>query len=220
MPHSTPDTRCRLVLIAPDMADDGALAAAIADALSGGDVASLILPAYALAEAAFQARCARIVPLAQEKGVAVMIVDDTRTAGRVHADGVHLENAKATMAETAERFDGKLMLGVGGAKTRHDALELGEARPDYIFFGRIGYDTQPEPHHRNLALGQWWAEMVTLPCVVMGGAAIESAAAVAATRADFVALSAAIFAGPDSPGVAVAKVNALLDETAPELDAA
>lgn len=220
MPHTTPDNRCRLVLIAPDIADDDAFAAAIADALSGGDVASLILPAHGLAETAFQARCKRIVPMAQEKGVAVMIVDDTRTAGRVHADGVHLENARATMAETAERFDDKLMLGVGGAKTRHDALELGEARPDYIFFGRIGYDTQPEAHHRNLALGEWWAEMVTLPCIVMGGAAIESVAAVAATRADFVALSAAVFAGPLTPGEAVAKVSALLDETAPELDAA
>ena len=118
------------------------------------------------------------------------------------------------------QFGMTVMLGVGGAKTRHDALELGEARPDYIFFGRIGYDTGAEAHHRNLALGEWWAEMVTLPCIVMGGASIESAAAVAATRADFVALCAAVFAGPLKPGEAVARTNALLDETAPELDAA
>ncbi|PHP66124.1 thiamine phosphate synthase [Zhengella mangrovi] len=220
MPHATPDTRCRLVLIAPDIAADDAFAAAVSRALSGGDVASLILPAYDLPEAAFQARCAHIVPQAQERGVAVMIVDDTRTAGRVRADGVHLENAKAAIAETAERFDGKLMLGVGGAKTRHDALELGEVRPDYIFFGRIGYDTKPEAHPRNLALGEWWAEMVTLPCIVMGGSSIESTAAVAATRADFVAMSAAVFGGPLDPGEAVAAINRMLDETAPELDAA
>ena len=46
-----------------------------------------------------------------------------------------------------------MMVGAGGAKTRDDALELGEVRPDYIFFGRFGYDNKPEPHPRNLSLG-------------------------------------------------------------------
>ena len=218
MPHTSPDNRCRLVLIAPDRESDDALADAIAAALSGGDVASLILPAYGLDEAAFQKRAERLTKLAQAKGVAVMIVDDTRIAGRVGADGVHLEDARTTIAETIERFDGKLMFGAGGAKTRHDALELGEARPDYVFFGKIGYDNKPDPHPRNLGLGEWWSEMVALPCVVMGGTALESVEAVAATRADFVALSSAIFTGTLSPRDAVAAANRLLDEKAPALD--
>ncbi len=220
MTHASPDNRCRLVLIAPDRENDDDLAHAIQSALEGGDVASLIIPAYALDEATFQARAERLTKLAQDRGVAVMIVDDTRIAGRVGADGVHLENAASVIAETAERFDGKLMLGAGGAKTRHDALELGESRPDYVFFGKIGYDNKPEAHPRNLGLGEWWAEMVALPCVVMGGSDLASVPIVAATRADFVALSDAIFTGTRSPGEAVAEANRLLDETAPELDAA
>ena len=220
MPHTSPDNRCRLVLIAPDRESDDALADAVSSALSGGDVASLILPPYGLDEGAFQKRAERLTRLAQDKGVAVMIVDDTRIAGRVGADGVHLEEARASIAETIERFDGKLMFGAGGAKTRHDALELGEARPDYIFFGKIGYDNKPDPHPRNLSLGEWWSEMVALPCVVMGGTALESVEAVAATRADFVALSSAIFTGTLTPAEAVAAANRLLDEKAPALDAA
>ena len=220
MPHASPDNRCRLVLIAPDRESDDALADAVSSALSGGDVASLILPPYGLDEGAFQKRAERLTRLAQDKGVAVMIVDDTRIAGRVGADGMHLEEARATIAETIERFDGKLMFGAGGAKTRHDALELGEARPDYIFFGKIGYDNKPDPHPRNLSLGEWWSEMVALPCVVMGGTALESVEAVAATRADFVALSSAIFTGTLTPAEAVAAANRLLDEKAPALDAA
>ena len=220
MPHTSPDNRCRLVLIAPDRESDDALADAVSSALSGGDVASLILPPYGLDEGAFQKRAERLTRLAQDKGVAVMIVDDTRIAGRVGADGMHLEEARATIAETIERFDGKLMFGAGGAKTRHDALELGEARPDYIFFGKIGFDNKPDPHPRNLSLGEWWSEMVALPCVVMGGTALESVEAVAATRADFVALSSAIFTGTLTPAEAVAAANRLLDEKAPALDAA
>ncbi len=112
-----------------------------------------------------------------------------------------------------------MMVGTGGAKTRDDALELGEERPDYIFFGRFGYDTKPEPHARNLALGAWWSEMIEIPCIVMAGADLASAEAVAATGAEFVALSAAVFSEGVDPAAAVAEANALLDRTAPRFGA-
>jgi thiamine-phosphate pyrophosphorylase len=91
------------------------------------------------------------------------------------------------------------MVGVDGAKTRHDALELGEARPDYIFFGRFGYDTAPASHPRNLALGEWWSQMVAGPCIVQAGADIDSVREVAASGAEFVALSSAVFGGSHDP---------------------
>ncbi|TIX11689.1 MAG: hypothetical protein E5V46_16365, partial [Mesorhizobium sp.] len=105
------------------------------------------------------------------------------------ADGIHVEVSSQELAETIEHFQGRMMVGVGGAKTRDDALALGEARPDYIFFGRFGYDNKPEPHPRNLSLGQWWAEMIQIPCIVMAGSDLASVEAVAATGAEFVALS-------------------------------
>ena len=108
-----------------------------------------------------------------------------------------------------------MMVGAGGAKTRDEALELGEERPDYMFFGRFGYDTKPEPHARNLALGAWWAEMIEIPCIVMAGSDLASVEAVAATGAEFVALSAAIFAEGADAKAAVAEANARLDRAAP-----
>ncbi len=211
MPEPTPDSRCRIVLIAPDIADDEALAEAVSQALAGGDVASLILPAWGADDQAFQRRAEMIVPLAQAQGVAVMIVDDTRVAGRTGADGVHLEDARRVIAESRRRFDSHLMFGAGGARTRHDALELGEAQPDYLFFGKIGYDNKPEPHPRNLALGQWWADLVEIPCVVLAGSDLDSVAEVAATGAEFVALGHAVFDDPQGPRHAIEKANALLD---------
>ncbi|RWF73145.1 MAG: thiamine phosphate synthase [Mesorhizobium sp.] len=103
--------------------------------------------------------------------------------------------------------------------TRDDALELGELRPDYIFFGRFGYDNKPEPHPRNLSLGKWWADVIQIPCIVMAGSDLASVEAVATTGAEFVALSSAVFADGVDPKMAVASANALLDETAPRFEA-
>lgn len=202
------------MLIAPS----GVPAARIVSAFEGGDVASLILPQNDMDEASFQAFAAEIVPAAQAAGIAVVIAGDTRIAGRVQADGIHVEVSKAELAETVEHFQAKMMVGAGGAKTRDDALELGEVRPDYIFFGRFGYDNKPDPHPRNLALGQWWAQMIQIPCIVMAGSELASIETVADTGAEFVALSSAVFADGVDPKAAIARANALLDETAPRFE--
>lgn len=211
MTDATSPSRCRIVLIPPA----GTAAERIVAAFAGGDIASLILPQEGQDEAAFQAYAEKIVPAAQAAGIAVVIAGDSRIAGRVRADGLHVEAGKAELADAIDRLQDRMMVGTGGAKTRDDALELGEARPDYIFFGRLGYDTKPEPHSRNLSLGRWWAEMIEIPCIVMAGSDVASVEAVAATGAEFVALSAAVFADGAEPAAVIATANALLDETAP-----
>lgn len=212
-----PPKRCRIVLIAPAGMKADALHDRLQAALSGGDVASLILPQHGLADDEFQALAERLVPQAQAAGAAVVIAGDSRVAGRVQADGIHIEGNPQNLAEAIERHQGKMMVGAGGAKDRDAALALGEQRPDYIFFGRFGYDTLPEPHSRNLALGSWWAEVIEIPCIVQGGSDIASVEAVGATGAEFVALGSAVFADGIDPRAAVAEANAVLDRTAPRL---
>jgi len=212
--------RCRLVLVTPPAVDAG-FTAKLAAALEAGDVASLILPRYDLDDDdAFQKLAERLVPLAQEKGVAAIVAGDTRVAGRVKADGVHVEEGKAALADAVERYGKKMMVGAGGAKTRDDALELGEEQPDYLFFGRFGYDVKPEPHARNLSLGGWWAQMIEIPCIVLAGSDTASVREVAATGAEFVALSSAVFGDGRDPAAEVARANALLDEHAPRFEEA
>ncbi len=218
MNETSPPNRCRIVLISPPGESADSFSAKFSAAISGGDIASIILPANGMDEAAFQAFAEKIVPVAQGAGIAAIVADDTRIAGRVKADGIHIEGKRAVLAEAIENFQPKLTVGAGGAKTRDDALELGEERPDYIFFGRFGYDNKPEPHSRNLSLGGWWAEMIQIPVIVMAGSDIASVEAVAATGADFVALSSAVFADGVDPREAVARANAILDETAPRFE--
>ena len=219
MPTSVPN-RCRIVLVTPPEVDARAIESRLVQALSGGDAASLIIPQYGLDDDSFQAVAERLVPLAQERDVAAILAGDTRVAGRVKADGIHVEGGKAALAEAISRHGGRMMVGAGGAKTRDDALELGEEQPDYMFFGRFGYDSKPQPHPRNLTLGRWWAEMIEIPCIVLAGSSTDSIAEVAATGAEFVALSAAVFADGRDPAAEMANANALLDEHAPRFEEA
>lgn len=199
--------RCRLVLITPPELD----AAQLVDALAGGDVASLILLENSIDEDSFQAHATKLVAIAHERGVAVMLAGEPRMAMRIGADGIHVEGKKEALRAAMEKHSPRLMVGAGGISSRDDALELGETQPDYVFFGRFGFDRDPAPHPRNLTLAAWWSQMVEIPCILQGGSSMESALAARDAGADFVALSAAVFGGGIEAGAAVARVNALLD---------
>ena len=213
------ENRCRLVLIVPDDADAGRQADSLKLALSGGDVASVILPQYGLDDQSFQARAEPLVSMIQDAGAAAIIAGDSRIAGRVKADGLHLAGSVEELGEAIEKFTPKLIVGAGGAADRHSALEVGEARPDYIFFGRFDGDIKPEAHPKNLALAEWWASMIEIPCIVMGGSDAGSVLAAAETGAEFVALRGGVFEAADGPAAAVRNANALLDEKAPRFEA-
>jgi thiamine-phosphate pyrophosphorylase len=139
-------------------------------------------------------------------------------AGRVKADGIHVTGGVEELGEVVEKFTPQLIVGGGNAPDRHKALEVGEVQPDYIFFGKIGGDIKPEAHPKNVALAEWWASMVEIPCIVLGGTDPQSALVVAEAGAEFVALDKAVFADPAQAPHVVAAVNALLDEKAPRFE--
>ncbi|MDX0805280.1 thiamine phosphate synthase [Sinorhizobium medicae] len=212
------EDRCRLVLVAPDIPDGLERVKLVGDALKGGDVASVIVPQYGLSDADFQKHAEALVPMIQKAGAAALIEGDTRVAGRAKADGIHIAGAAAALAEAIERHAPKLIVGGGNATDRHHALEIGELRPDYVFFGRTDGDIKSEAHPKNLALAEWWASMIEIPCIVMGGMDPQSALAVAETGAEFVALRLAVFGEAEQAPSVVAAVNALLDEKAPRFE--
>ncbi|WP_296102171.1 thiamine phosphate synthase [uncultured Agrobacterium sp.] len=211
----SPEDRCRLVLIVPQGEDAGLQAKALEDALRGGDVASVIIPQYALDDDRFQKRAEVLVPIVQAAGAAALVAGDSRVAGRVKADGLHVVGGLEPLAEAVEKFTPKLIVGGGNADDRHKALEQGEANPDYIFFGKLEGDIKPEPHPKNVALGEWWASMIEIPAIVMGGSDVASVVAVAESGVEFVALRQAVFGHAGGAAQAVAEANALLDEKAP-----
>lgn len=209
--------RCRIVLIAPPAASADELAKRIGDALSGGDVASVLLPGYDADETLFQTLAEATVPIIQQAGAAAIIVGNTQIAGRVKADGLHIEGPVADIAANVARFSPKMIVGTGNIRNRHTALEIGEVQPDYVLFGKIGADNKPEAHPRNIDLADWWASMVEIPCIIQAGNTLESIPDAVTTGAEFIALGSAIFDGADPAG-AIRDANRLLDEHAPRFE--
>jgi thiamine-phosphate pyrophosphorylase len=203
--------RCRLVLIVPEDHSGPEFISRLEQALAGGDVASVIIPGYDLDEAGYQKHLETCIPIVQAAGAAAVAVNDSRAFGRTGADGLHVDTNRQDLAEAIEKFHAKGIIGAGGAESRHKALDFGELRPDYMFFGRIGHDTHAAPHKKNVELAEWWSGMIEIPCILMGGASLETLDDAAASGAEFVALSHAVFDAPDC-GAAVAQANAILEQ--------
>ena len=220
----TPIDRCRLVLCLGSDEMERVRADALTELLTAGDVASVIFSPGHLDESVFQKLVAPLIEAAQVQEVAAVVADFSRVAGRVSADGLQLGQDANALSEAIEKFSPSIMVGAGNVKTRHNALVIGELRPDYVMFGKPDGDIRPEPHPKNLDLGNWWSQMVEIPCIVMGGSELESVVDVAQCGAEFVALRSAIFAPnldakitttvPDR----VRRVNELLDQHAPRFE--
>jgi len=208
--------RCRLVLTvnAANVAKEQLVSAAQA-----GDVASVILYAGELEPHRFETYCKAVTGHIQAAGVAVLIADDTQAFGRSGADGLFLEKQKSSLEDIIARFSPQNIVGCGSIKARHNALELGELKPDVVFFGKLGGDIKDDAHPKNIALAEWWAELIEIPGIVMGGKSLDSIIEVARTGIDFVALEEAVFAG-GNPAENVMAANTLLDEHAPLLQEA
>jgi thiamine-phosphate pyrophosphorylase len=199
----------RLVLVVNANAEPETQAAILGSALSGGDVASVIIVQDALDESSFMRAAEILVPIAQAAGAAAIIAGDTRAIGRTGADGIHLSAEPRFVADAIKKSGGKSIVGANAGKTRDQALDVGEERPDYIFFGKFDGDTREDPHPRNLEMAEWWAAIIEIPAIIMAGSTVESVKAAAATGVEFIALGAAVFASPD-PKAAVAEANAIL----------
>ena len=203
--------RSRLVLVTPLTLDPALFARDLADALSGGEVASLIIAPSVTSEMALQRIAETLTPIAQQAGAAVMVANDTRAMGRAKADGVHVDGGIAALKEAIDAVQPRGMVGAAHLQTRHDAMEAGEAGADYVFFGFLDKEEGPDTHKKSLELGEWWASMFEPASIILAGATIDSVTEAAETGVDFVAVRSAVWTHPDGPAAAVRRANAILD---------
>ncbi|MEN0001422.1 MAG: thiamine phosphate synthase, partial [Pseudomonadota bacterium] len=160
MNTQSPQTHCRLVLVTPPLDVENLPTARLTQALRGGDVASLILPQYQMDEATYETLLAQWTPIAQEKNVAVISSGELRFAKRQGLDGIHMVAGASEVRQFVEGQMDAMIVGATAGLTRHAALEMGEARPDYVLFGKFGGDTHANVHPKLAELAQWWAQMV------------------------------------------------------------
>ncbi len=144
-----------------------------------------------------------LVPVIQGHDAAALVVNDTRLAGRSGADGIHSTTGISELRGLIERFRPDHIVGAGNLTSRHAIMEAAEAEPDYLYFGRLGTDTFPEPHKKARDLATWAAGMMTLPIVLQAGGDLDNLAAIAQTGVDHIALGRAIWDHPESPVAAI-----------------
>ena len=128
---------CQLYLVMP--VETPQAADKLARMLAGGHVASLLLTAAPGAEVD-PAKARPLVKLAQGKGVAVLMADDSDMARKVGADGVHLIDDPFDYDAARRALGPRAIVGVDVGLSRHDAMELGERGADYVAFNDRGDD--------------------------------------------------------------------------------
>ena len=214
-PPAAPPDRCRVVLVLPEELTADIAVDAVRGAFEGGDVASVIVPPYAMGERAYGDHVRALASIVQARGAALIVGTDTRLAGRIGADGIHSTGDEEELADLKERVGRRMMIGTERPRTRDEALRLGEMEPDYVMFGRVGGDTHEAPHAKNLDLAEWWASMIEVPAIVMAGTDLDGTVECAETGAEFVGLSRAVFADPSRTREMVSRANTMLDQNAP-----
>lgn len=197
----------RLFLIAPPRIDAESFTPRLTEALAATDVAAVLFAIDGANEEVLQP----LVRIVQQAGAAALVADDTRLAGHLQADGVHIGTGLEDLRLAVESFKPKRIVGAGNLHSRHAALEAGDLDVDYLFFGRPHGDTHDEPHPKALDLAAWWTEVTQIPAVIMAGRSLESLAEAAATGAEFIALHDAVWSYADGPGVAMKLAAAKLD---------
>jgi thiamine-phosphate pyrophosphorylase len=203
-------TPCRLYIITPPSLDPKPFAETLKAALDGGDVACLQLRLKDVPEDEIARAADVLMPIAQSHDVAFILNDRPDLAGKLGADGVHVGQEDTPYVE-ARRLVGKdRIVGVTCHNSRHLAMEAGEAGADYIAFGAFYPTTTKDPKTScEIEVLQWWAEVMTVPCVAIGGITVENAPPLVAAGADFLAVSNGIWAYKDGPAAAVRAFNAL-----------
>ncbi|WP_420413411.1 thiamine phosphate synthase [Roseibium sp.] len=189
--------RPRLFLVTPPVFDPATLADQLKQAFSGGDIACVLIYMPDASTKDIQAAAEALVPVIQGGGAAALVYGDTQAAGRSGADGVHIDTSLEDVKLAVESFQPDRVVGTGGTKTKHDAMEWAESGVDYLFFGKLDLEEKNTAHAKTMTGASWWAELFETPCVALAGNTIETLEEVAATGADFVALKDAIWTSAD-----------------------
>lgn len=206
-----PDT-CRLYLVTPPALPDlAAFTTALAEALDAGDVAALQLRLKGATDEEVLRAAGAVLPVAQPRGVAVLMNDRMDLAKRAGCDGVHLGQGDGDPAAARRLLGAEATIGVTCHASRHLAMEAGEAGADYVAFGAFFPTATKEVQHRaEPEIIEWWSGLFEIPCVAIGGITAENCAPLVRAGADFLAVIGAVWSHPEGPGAGVRAMNAAI----------
>ncbi len=203
---------CRLYLITPPRIDDlAAFGHLLAETLDAGDVAALQLRLKDVTDEFVCAAVDALVPIARSRGVALILNDRPDLAAQLGCDGVHVGQSDMPLSEARAIMGKNAMIGVTCHDSRHLAMEAAEGGADYVAFGAFFPTTTKDALTRaDPEILSIWQEMMEIPCVAIGGITPENARGLAAAGADFLAVSAGVWAHSQGSAAAVKALNSAI----------
>jgi thiamine-phosphate pyrophosphorylase len=202
-----------LYLVTPPALEPAAFAPKLREALDAGDVACVQLRLKDCSEDDIRRACDVLRPIAQEREVAFILNDHPQLAHELGCDGVHVGQSD-TPYDKARKIVGKdAIVGVTCNDSRHLAMVAAEAGADYVAFGAFFPTSTKIPDAMaGVELLQWWAEMMEVPCVAIGGITQANCKPLVQAGADFLAVVSAVWDYPDGPAAAVKAFNTAIAE--------
>lgn len=204
--------RCRLYLITPPALDPGRFADDLAAALDAGDVAAVQLRLKPITDDALLRAIDVLRPVAQSRGVAFLLNDRPDLVRESGCDGAHVGADDMAVAAARRLLGPDLTLGASCYASRDRAMTAGEAGADYVAFGAFFPTlTKDAPARAEPEILSWWAELMELPSVAIGGINAENCAPLVAAGADFLAVISAVWGHPAGPAAGVRALNAAIE---------
>lgn len=196
--------RCRLYLVTPPAFDPAVFRDHLAAALDAGDVACLQVRLKEVTDDQVRRAVDLLRPVAQDRGVAVLLNDRPDLAAATGCDGVHIGQQDAPYAEARRLVGADGIVGVTCHDSRHLAMEAGDAGADYVAFGAFfPTRTKPSDYRPGIDLIEWWSEIMEVPSVAIGGITPDNCGPLVDAGADFLAVVSAVWDHPDGPAAAV-----------------
>ncbi len=201
---------CRLYLITPPKLEPKSFAEILKRTLDAGDVASLQLRLKNVPDEEIAKAVDVLMPIAQRKNVAFLLNDRPDLAKRLGCDGVHIGQEDGTYEAARAAVGPEAIVGVTCHDSRHLAMEAAEAGADYVAFGAFFPTKTKDPKTScEIEIIRWWADIMVVPCVAIGGIMVENAKPLIEAGADFLAVSSGVWDFPAGPAAAVAEFNRL-----------
>lgn len=187
----------QFMLLAPKIDDPAAYLDRFAKLAETGALAVALLDVEAESDAALKRKLDLLMKPLQDAGVACLLKPpaDPRVVARLGLDGVHA-GAEDDLGALVEALKPNRILGVGGLRSRHDAMEAGERDVDYVMFGEPRPDGFLPPLSQTIERARWWAEIFNVPCIAYAPD-LDAIAPLAATGAEFIALGPWLFEAKD-----------------------
>lgn len=212
-PHMIEERRPspRLYIVAPPVDDPAGFAQSLAQGLSGGDVAAVLLRLSPADETSLNDYVKTLAGPVQDCSTALLIDGRPDIVRQTGADGTHATDA-GTLSSALALLKPDGIVGAGELASRDDAMRAGEAGVDYVMFGEPDRAGQRPSFQAIIERVAWWAELFVVPCVAYA-ASLEEIGPLCTAGADFIAVESLVLADPRGLRAAVGDLTSRLSVT-------